>query len=70
MTPAGRLAEGNAFSSCFGRQSLPLCDRRPFEIPCLASSRLFTPQCGARAAEASLHPGSLASCSCTVCAGT
>lgn len=50
--PAGTLAEGKAFSSHFGRQSLPLCDRYPFEILCLASSRLFTPRRGARAAEA------------------
>lgn len=38
--PVGRLAEGKAFSSHFGRQSLPLRDRHPFEILCLTSSRL------------------------------
>lgn len=68
--PLGRLAEGKAFSSHFGRQSLPLHDRRPFEILCLASSHLFTRRCAVRAAEASLCPGNLAGCSCTVRAGT
>lgn len=34
--PAGTLAERKAFPSHFGRQSLPLRDRHPFEILCLA----------------------------------
>lgn len=67
MAPEGRPAEAKAFSSHFGRQSVPLHDRHPFEI---LPSRLFTPRCGARATEASLRPGGPASCSCTVCAGT
>lgn len=58
--PAGRLAEGKAFSSHFGRQSLPLRDRRPFEILCLASSHLGAGQ--------GLHPGGPAGCSSGVCA--
>lgn len=57
--PAGRLAEGKAFSSHFGRQSLPLRDRRPFEILCL-SSHLGAGQ--------GLHPGGPAGCSSGVCA--
>lgn len=59
--PAGRLAEGKAFSSHFGSQSLPLGDRRPFEILCLTSSHLGAGQ--------GLCPGSLAGCSSRVCAG-
>lgn len=58
--PAGKLAEGKAFSSHFGRQNLPLHDRSPFEILCLASSHLSAGQ--------GLCLGSLAGCSSRICA--